>query len=139
MNHNQILEDGELQKALCIDFDGVISSYNGFKGRGIFGSPVEGAKNCLEKFRREGWRLIVHTSRGEIGLIEDYLVRERIPFDFINYNPDNAKFQLSDTKPVAHVYIDDRAVTFNGNWESIYEKVSRFNPWWRREDDRETL
>ena len=130
MNRNQILEAGELRRALCIDFDGVISSYGGFKGRGVFGSPIENVRYYLQKFRDEGWRLIVHTSRGELGLIEEYLLREKIPFDFINHNPDNEKFQLSDVKPVAHVYIDDRAITFDGDWGGIYSKISGKDPEW---------
>lgn len=130
MNHSLFSED-KVAKSVCIDFDGVISEYKGFAGKGVFGSPIKGVKESLEELRREGWRLIVHTTRGELSLVEEYLAKEGIPFHYLNYNPDNEKFSMSEEKPGAIVYVDDRALTFRGDWKKTYQEILIFKPWWK--------
>ena len=35
------------KKTICVDFDGVIAQYDGFKGNDIFGDPIDGVQSCL--------------------------------------------------------------------------------------------
>jgi len=32
-------------------------------------------------------------------------------------------------KPMAEIYIDDRALTFRGNWEETLREAQEFSPW----------
>jgi len=42
------------RKTIAIDFDATIATYTGWKGKGVFGPPVPGVKEALERFRKEG-------------------------------------------------------------------------------------
>jgi hypothetical protein len=37
--------------------------------------------------------------------------------------------EITDKKPIAHVYIDDRAITFNGDWKETLKQIEEFQPW----------
>lgn len=123
------------KKTICVDFDGVIADYSeGFKGRGIFGDPIPGASVVLNTLRDEGWKIIVFTTRGEVPLLKDYLISNNIPFDEINKNSDNPS-GTNEGKPIADVYLDDRAVQFTGDWSRTYYDIINFRPWFEREED----
>ena len=121
-------------KTIAIDFDGVIASYKGYQGYGKFGPPVDqiGIIATLKYLKKTGWRIVIYTSRSETGHIAEYLKSNEIPYDFINYNPSNAEFNCSPCKPVADVYLDDRAINFDGNWASIVNEIENFKPWWMK-------
>lgn len=36
------------KKTICVDFDGVIAQYDGFKGNDIFGDPIDGVQSAME-------------------------------------------------------------------------------------------
>ena len=38
--------------------------------------------------------------------------------------------EVTDRKPPAHVYIDDRAICFHGDFESALDQVDRFRAHW---------
>ena len=41
---------------VCVDFDGVIAKYDGYRGDEHYGEPIKGAKEFLEKYgqKQEG-------------------------------------------------------------------------------------
>jgi hypothetical protein len=120
-----------MSKTIAIDFDGVINAYSGFKGKGVFENPVQGAKDFINRLRSEGWSIIIHTTRSEEKDIENYLNLNGIEFDYINFNPDSIKYDCSTKKPLADVYLDDRGIRFNGDWVEAYEKINSSKEWWR--------
>lgn len=123
------------KKTICVDFDGVIADYSeGFKGRGVFGAPILGACVVLNALRDDGWKIIVFTTRGEVPLLEDYLINNNIPFDEINRNSDNPP-GTNEGKPIADVYLDDRALQFSGDWPRAYYDIINFKPWFEKEGD----
>lgn len=119
---------------VAVDFDGVISCYDGFKGKGIFGPPIPGVATELAVLRAMGWTIIVNTTRSETWWVKEYLIEHEIPWDYVNFNPDNHTRDLSPAKIIADVYIDDRAITFTGKWGGMAERVINFRPWYKRED-----
>lgn len=121
-------------KTICIDFDGVISNYKGYKGWGIFEEPVSGASEKINQLKEDGWKIIIFTTRSETKLIADYCKAHNILFDEINRNSDNHPY-TNMGKPHADVYLDDRAINFSGNWEESYNNIRNFKPW--NEDSRE--
>lgn len=120
---------------ICVDFDGVLHDYKGWNG-GLLGDPIPGAAAALKVLKRMGHTIILHTTRGE-DEITPWLIRHGFVWDHFNVNPEDQ--QLAEPtgnpgKPRADVYIDDRAMTFNGIWDGHFiNKVVSFQPWRHRE------
>lgn len=126
-------------KSVAIDFDGVISDYKGWKGIGIFNPPIAGAREALQDFRFAGVQIIIHTTRGETGEIAKYLNVHDIPFDHINYSPLNSH-HMNPGKPLVDVFIDDRALNFDGKWtKEFLQKVLDFKPHYRNEKQNKSV
>ena len=120
-------------KIIAVDFDGTIADYVGDK-RGIenYGKVIEGAKKALAKFKAEGHVIIIYSCRNEVEDIRTYLNDNDIIYDYINYSPRNDS-QFHSGKPVADIYIDDKALVFKGVWdEQFVEEVLFFVPWHKR-------
>ena len=99
-------------KNIAIDFDGVIHDYkNPVPGRRM-GALIEGAKEALERFRANGYRIISHTVRGtteqSIKCVADWMNYFECPFD-----------EITNIKPNAEAYIDDKGISFTSWLETI--------------------
>lgn len=106
---------------LAVDFDGTLVEED---NDGVY-HLIAGAKEAMEGFRRSGYQIVIHTCRvgiaeeenrlpQEIEIIKQTLAYFAIPYDEIYLGP----------KMVADVYIDDRAVSFSGNWQKVEEEVT---------------
>jgi len=127
-------------RTVAIDVDGTILDYDGWKGAGNFGEPLAGAKEALEELQGNGYSIIIFTTRGvDIGVLETWLRNHKIPFDSINENLPGAPENVSKKKVIATVYIDDRAIPFEGSWKGIVEKVKAFKPWYQKINTRPSL
>lgn len=128
------------KKTICIDFDGVINSYeNGFQGKGKFDDPVPGCAEAIQNLKQAGHTIIIHTCRTEVHDIRNYLLDHNIPFDYFNFNPENREFDLNATKPLADIYIDDKALNFGGSWKGMVHKVENFETWLKTDSKRPTM
>lgn len=113
-----------MRKTVVFDFDGVIHSYtSGWKGDGVISDPpVPGIKESIDDIRAAGYDVVVVSTRcatreGFVA-IRDYLYKNGIKVDAIKKE-----------KPPAIVYIDDRAICFDGHPESLLSKIEQFKPW----------
>jgi adenylylsulfate kinase len=116
------------KKTICVDFDGVIAQYGGFEGQDKFGEPVDGVQNALKVLKEHGYTIIVFTTRKNRAALRKYLKDNDITYDAINQNPDQPE-GTNEGKPIADVYLDDRAVTFRGNWKRALEDIAMFKPY----------
>ena len=122
-----------MNKTIAIDFDGVISDYRGWKGKGNFAPIIPGAKDRINSLFEEGWTIIIHTTRSETYLVARFLSANGVKFNHINKNPENEKLGLSREKPIADVYLDDRAIRFLGSWdENLMKEIKESQPHWRK-------
>lgn len=116
-----------MEKTVVFDFDGVINSYkSGWTAvDDLPDEPVEGIKEVIEELRNTGYRVVVSSARasGTAGYvaIHDYLEKYGIVVD-----------QLTSQKPPAIVYIDDRAICFDGDAEKLIQKLVNFVPWYNK-------
>jgi hypothetical protein len=125
---------------VAVDFDGTISEYKGWQGPGVFGPPIKGAKEALSRLMLKGYTIIIFTNRGsDIGQVKEWLVENDMPHHHVNCNDPSAPSNVSDIKVLADVYIDDKALLFDGRWEGMVEKVEWFIPWHKRENRRPSL
>ena len=114
-----------LTRTICLDFDGVICESRGkyIKPDVIEGEPIPGAQEAIDYMRIiEGYRIVVYSSRcnWRIGIeaIRAWLSTHNIVVD-----------QICENKPLAHVYVDDRGVCFNGNWRQTITDITAFRQW----------
>lgn len=118
------------QSTICIDLDGTLADYDGWDGDWTpIGEPIDGAREFCEQLAAEGWRIIIHTCRGQIDQVEEWLAKHRIRHDGINCVEHNANG--SSSKPIADVYLDDRAVRFEGRFDGrLMAQVQGHVTWW---------
>jgi len=112
---------------LCVDFDGVIHSYEkGWQGGRLYGHVTEGFFKWLDE-ARQLFRVVIYSSRSaDPEMVEEmkhWLARQNggvVPGDI----------EFADKKPPAFLTIDDRALTFRGDWgEFSPDKLRDFKPW----------
>lgn len=150
---------GPWRPLICIDFDGVIHSYtSGWKGAHVIPDPpVAGAIDMLLTYLDCGFEVAIFSSRSKslrgrwamkawLGrAIEEHWKgggRSTIYNTEVECWGDVAgiyrRFKWPWFKPAAHMTIDDRAITFGGDWsDEDYspEAIRRFKPWNKRPRD----
>lgn len=104
---------------ICVDFDGVIHDFkHPIPGRRM-GLPIIGTQSALDNLKKQGNRIIVLTIWGgdEKGqkTIADFMEYYKLPFD-----------EITNIKPNADYYIDDKAVRFRGDWEETLEQLNYY-------------
>ena len=115
-----------MKKTVVFDFDGVIHSYSsGWKGEtNIPDPPVPGIEKVLQEIHEAGYEVVVVSTRcssdGGRLAIKGWLDLHGL-----------ARYvdRVCKEKPPAIVYIDDRAICFDGQPESLLGKIADFHPW----------
>lgn len=118
---------------LCLDFDGVIHSYvSGWKGTSVIPDETVPGAIVFMHSALDVFRVAVYSSRsnqdGGIVAMKKWLKFWAVVYyDNLNWLD---KIEWPTEKPPALVTIDDRALTFNGDWSS-YDPASllQFKPW----------
>ena len=119
-----------MKKTAVFDFDGVIHSYtSGWKGRTIIpDEPVPGIEKALKEVHEAGYEVVVVSTRCSendgVYAIVDYLERH----DMMQYVD-----KVLKEKPPALVYVDDRAICFDGDTDGLLDKIVNFQPWYKKE------
>ena len=121
---------------LCVDFDGVVHSYErGWYGGEIYGTVVPGFFEWCERVAPH-FKIAIYSSRSadparktamESWLLDRYVAwcgkdigRELIGLEFVHQ------------KPPAWLTIDDRCIRFRGNWNALEldpDALLNFLPW----------
>lgn len=125
---------------LCVDFDGVIHNYSsGWKGADVVcDPPVPGAIKWLWK-ATEWFDVQIYSSRtAQPGGIEamrlwllNFAIHEFGDKDFADIYM--AAITFPEQKPAAFLTIDDRALTFEGDWSELEPAdLLDFKPWNKR-------
>lgn len=92
-------------EVVCIDFDGVLRSYNGYdQPVGPGDEPVRGSRDAVEWFVRHKAKVVILTARPERNhwSVRQWLTKHGFP----------PGLEVTNVKPPAHLYIDDRACRF---------------------------
>lgn len=121
-----------MKKTVVFDFDGVIHSYkSGWKGDSVIPDPpVDGIEKALKEISEAGYEIVIVSARcasvvGKMA-IQAWLDR---------YKLSKYVSRVCKAKPAAIVYIDDRAICFDGNASELLQKVEQFTPWTKKKDD----
>jgi len=95
-------------KTIMVDLDGVLCSEEAFFDRPL-AEPIAGAQAALRKLRAAGYVVVVYTARGwgEYPMTRRWLDEHGFEYDGLHMG-----------KPIADVWIDDRAVRFT-DWTGV--------------------
>ena len=118
LSEEQTKEEGGRFYDVAIDFDGVLHSYvSGWQGVDvILDPPTAGALNFVEDLRNEGLSIVINSTRANEDAGVQAMRSWLATFDF-----PELEIWTSRGKPLAGVYIDDRAYLFEGSrsWPRI--------------------
>ncbi|CQR74770.1 hypothetical protein SOV_07980 [Sporomusa ovata DSM 2662] len=112
-----------MAKTVVLDFDGVIHSYtSGWQGiDSIPDPPVDGIKEAIGNIRKH-YKVVVVSTRcfqeGGLEAVREWLDKHDIFVD-----------EVLAYKPPAIVYVDDRALTFDGDAKGLLHKIKTFRTW----------
>jgi hypothetical protein len=74
---------------------------------------MDGTREALLGFKRDGHQLIIHSVRGDKGgHVRDWMNYFKLPFD-----------SITNIKPNADLFIDDKALRFT-NWNDMIDAVA---------------
>ncbi len=126
---------------LCLDFDGVVHQYTSAWTRAdeIKDHIVPGFFEWAEGAGKH-FRLVIYSSRSKdpkaIEAMQLWLVNERYRWREAGGTGENIiKFEFASEKPAAFLTIDDRAITFHGDWRAPWldpQQLLGFKPWNKR-------
>jgi len=114
---------------IAVDFDGVICEQNIHYVPGKFDVLRPDVVKAIQTLYNDGHSIIIFTCRGDVKEIANFLHEKNIPFDAINENIFKTPTCLNSGKPVADVYIDDKALFFGGSWTEVLRKLSEMFPY----------
>jgi hypothetical protein len=98
---------------LCVDFDGTMTLAGPYEP-GVPSIGVQpGTRRALAEWVAEGYRIVVLTARNTAD-VWPWLAGHGLT-QFVD--------EVTNTKPPAVAYIDDRAVSFGGDWDAVRAKV----------------
>ena len=97
-----------MKKTVCVDLDGVLAQYDGWKGETVIGDPIPGAVDFVRELLSFA-KVVIHTTRAntDVGarFVEDWLHRRGLRGDH-GY----VELWRGCGEPIAAAYVDDRAV-----------------------------
>jgi hypothetical protein len=128
-----------VKPTLCVDFDGVIHSYErGWQNGEIYGTVVPGFFEWVERVRPD-FKLVIYSSRSKSGdgvtAMGLWLHEQRnawIKAGGRRHPTEPLGIEFAHEKPAAWLTIDDRAIQFKGDWnagELSNEALRAFKPW----------
>jgi ribonucleotide monophosphatase NagD (HAD superfamily) len=99
-------------KTIMVDLDGVICTEERTFERPL-AEPIDGAREALARLRAAGHTVIIYTARNwpEYRVTQKWLEEHGFQYDGLHMG-----------KPVADVWIDDRAIHFT-DWKQVLEQL----------------
>jgi hypothetical protein len=108
-----------MKKRICIDFDGVLNNYTGWPGSENPSTPKNGVENFLCNLSKS-YEIYIFTTR-DCETVNRWLIK----YDLKQYISN-----ITNIKEPAFVYIDDRAIKFDGDYSKTITEIKNFKPHW---------
>ena len=108
---------------ICIDFDGVIHKdtlpYD--EDNQILDEPVPGALEAIRKLQ-ERYTIVILSARAR------FHEPRKAMYDWLRIHG-FGPITVTNRKPKALIYLDDRGIRFDGDWPAALEAIKAFKPW----------
>ena len=134
MTDTPTLEKNMNKPIICIDFDGVVHSYErGWQNGAIYGYVVPGFFSWAS-IAQKHFKLVIYSARSSTeegkAAMKEWLAKK-----LLEWGGEPIELEFSSEKPHAHLTIDDRAIQFNGNWKALDLRIDAlldFEPWTKK-------
>jgi hypothetical protein len=113
-------EESDPRPIVCVDWNGVLDRYTGWRGSDHFDPPGNGAAEFLRALNANGFRVVVFSTRYGPD-VEAWLAEHGLT-EWVA--------EVTDRKPAAFAFVDDRAVCFRGDFGQTLNEVLRFRAHW---------
>lgn len=108
-------DGGKGRTTIAVDFDGVLHAYSrGWDDGTIYDGPVAGSRAALVALDQAGFKLVVFTARDDLDAVGEWLGYW--------YEELAQRIAVTNRKPIAALYIDDRAIRFR-DWHEAIDQV----------------
>lgn len=106
---------------IAVDFDGTIAEYEEFKGWNSVGKPIAGAIDFLKVLKEIGFDIAIYSARAK-----DEKGKEAIE-KWVKDNgiEDLIEFVTHEKLPEFLLFVDDRAIPFNGDYKETLKEIYR--------------
>jgi len=111
----------KFKKTILIDLDGVLNTYTGNFDKNFIPEIKGGAFEFLKDLSNE-YEIKLFTTRNK-------LIASKWVFD---NNLEKFITDITSEKQLAWLYIDDRSITFNGNFKELKNNIDNFNVWYKK-------
>ena len=109
------------RKKLFIDLDGVLNEYSGNYDENVIPAIKKGAKEFLEKCFEENYDIKIFTTRNRL-LVSKWLIENTL---------DHIVTDVTNVKEPAYLYIDDRCIAFDGDFNQTLKQINNFKVYWK--------
>ena len=114
------MADTQEKKLLLIDLDGVLNQYDGKFDKTYIPPIKQGAHEFLMKLS-ENYELKLFTTRNKL-IACKWLIMNKLDKYFSD---------ITNIKEPCHLFIDDRCIKFDGNYNSIIKDIKNYNVWYK--------
>ena len=115
------MQKGIHKRTILIDLDGVLNDYTGNFDKNFIPPIKCGAKEFLQKLS-QNFEIKLFTTRNKI-LAAKWLIENKIDMYFED---------ITNNKDLAWLYIDDRCIKFNGNFDELDNDIETFTCWYKK-------
>lgn len=118
-------------RTFAFDFDGTLTKYDGnFKGHDTVDKPRTEVIRAIHLLKNQGHKIIIYSTRSN-KVLKKWCEKYNVPVDYYNENPEYKTGNKG--KPVASVYIDDRAYCYRGQTaEQLVEELNVFKVFYQK-------
>lgn len=120
----------DIWPVICVDLDGVLNMYAGWTGQYENYAVRDGAREFLEELNAAGFHVVVCTAQPSERLME-------IEAWFLENNLRDLVHMITNQKPPAVAYVDDRALRFNGTFAEVTAALKDFKAHWQKKDGKD--
>lgn len=108
------------KKTILIDLDGVLNEYIGNFDKDSIPDIKHGAKEFLIELSQT-YTIKLFTTRNKI-LASKWLIQNSL---------DTVIDDITNVKELSYIYIDDRCINFDGDYENLKSQIQNFKPWFK--------
>ncbi len=109
-----------MKKTILIDLDGVLNTYSGNFDKDLIPPIREGAFEFLQNLSKD-YQIKLFTTRNKL-LASKWIIDNKLS-DYID--------DVTNTKELCYLYIDDRCINFNGNYKDLTNQIEQFKVWYK--------